>query len=369
MRDFLVTPGLCLMAAAMIGCRAEAPGNQALPDQASSSRTILFVADGAGIAHWSAARLRGDSLAVAAFPAVGLVDPGNTTGPHVESASSATAFAIGEQTIYGAIGVGADQEPRPTVLETAEAGGLATGLVTTTFLLDATPAAFAAHVPSRRQWARIARQMLDQGIEVLMGDGLAWFDSLPIREHYTVVTTPEELGGIDIDRVSRLLGLFDIDRVADPERRAPSLAEMTGTALAILDRDPDGFFLLVENEHTDHRAHDNAPLAVIQAEVADIDRAIRVALDYRTRHPETLIVVTGDHETGGLAVIPDSTGALEARYVTTGHSLELVPLFAIGPGAQAFAGIRSNAAIGRLLLERVRGELSAAPLEPLPFSE
>ncbi|MGH7563384.1 MAG: alkaline phosphatase [Gemmatimonadota bacterium] len=361
-------PGLCLLIAVMIG-GAEARANQALPDQAPPSRTILFVADGAGVAHWSAARLKGDSLAVAGFPVVGLVDPGNTTGSHVESASSATAFAIGERTFYGAIGVGPDQEPRPTVLEVAEEGGLATGLVTTTYLLDATPSAFAAHVSSRSQWARIAREMLDQDIEVLMGDGLAWFDSLPIRERYTVVTTPEELRGVDVDQVSRLLGLFDIDGVADPELRAPSLAEMTGIALAILDRDSDGFFLLVENEHTDHRAHDNAPLAAIQAEVADIDRAIRAALDYRAQHPETLIVVTGDHETGGLAVVPDSTGALEAEYVTTGHSLELVPLFAIGPGAEAFAGIRTNAAVGRLLLERVGGELSAAVVAPSPSSQ
>ncbi|MGH7570578.1 MAG: alkaline phosphatase [Gemmatimonadota bacterium] len=362
-------PGLPLLVAVTIGWGAEAPANQALPDPAPASHTIFFVADGAGIAHWSAAWLEGDSLAVAAFPVVGLVDTGNTTGSHVESASSATAFAIGERTIYGAIGVGADQEPRPTVLEVAEAGGLATGLVTTTFLLDATPAAFAAHVSSRNQWARIARQMLDQDIEVLMGDGLAWFDSLPIRERYTVVTTPEELRAVDVDEVARVLGLFDIDRVSDPDQRAPSLAEMTGTALAILDRDPDGFFLLVENEHTDHRAHDNAPLATIQAEVADIDRAIRVALDYRARRPETLIVVTGDHETGGLAVVPDSTGALEAEYVTTGHSLELVPLFAIGPGAEAFAGIRTNADVGRLLLERVRGERSAAVVAPSPSSQ
>ncbi len=363
MRDFPLMTGVHLLVAVTIGCGTEVPTTRAQPEQ-PASRTILFVADGAGVAHWSAVWLGGDSLAVAAFPVVGLVDPGNTTGSHVESASSATAFAIGERTTYGAIGVGPDQEPRPTVLEVAENGGLATGLVTTTYLLDATPAAFAAHVSSRNQWAKIARQMLDQGIEVLMGDGLAWFDSLPIPERYTVVTTPRELRSVDVDRVSRLLGLFDIDQVADPNRRAPSLAEMTGTALAILDRDPDGFFLLVENEHTDHRAHDNAPLAAIQAEVADIDRAIRVALDYRARHPETLIVVTGDHETGGLAVIPDSTGALEAKYVTTGHSLELVPLFAIGPGAETFAGIRTNAAVGRLLLERVGGQASATGAAP-----
>lgn len=363
MRKLPVVRGFHLLMLVMAACGAEASAGRVQPGP-PASRTILFVADGAGVAHWSAAWLSGDSLAVAAFPAVGLVDPGNTTGAHVESASSATAFATGERTIYGAVGVGSDLEPRPTVVEVAEDNGLATGLVTTTHLLDATPAAFAAHVSSRSQWAEIARQMLEQEIEVLLGDGLEWFDSLPVPEPYTVVTSPTELRALDTDSVTRLLGLFDIDRIADPERRAPSLAEMTSAALAILDRDPDGFFLLVENEHTDHRAHDNAPLATIQAEMRDVDRAIRVALDYRARHPETLVVVTGDHETGGLAVVPDSTGGLEAEYVTTGHSLELVPLFATGPGAEAFAGIQSNATVGRLLLERVSGQSSATGAAP-----
>jgi alkaline phosphatase len=353
-----------LVAVAVFGCGAEVPATQEQRVDDGARRTILFVADGAGVAHWSTAWLSGDSLAVAGFPVMGLIDPGNVTGPLVESASSATAFSTGEQTIYGAVAVDAELEPRPTVLEVAESLGLATGLITTTYLLDATPAAFAAHVPQRNDWAAIARQMLNHDIEVLMGDGRAWFDSLPIRERCTVVTTPEELQAVDPASVSRLMGLFDIDRVADPTRRRPSLAEMTEAALEVLDRNPDGFFLLVENEHTDTRAHDNAPLPVIRGEVVHLDQAIRVGLDYRARHPGTLVLVVADHETGGLGVLADSTGALEAGYLTNGHSLELVPLFAVGPGAQAFAGIHTNAAIGRRLLERVRGGLPEAEARP-----
>ena len=350
-------PAVLSVLSAMIACASGIPARERAggPEVAAATRTILLIADGAGIAHWSAALVAGDSLAVAAFPSIALVDPGNTTGLQVESASTATAFAIGERTIYGGIGVDADLEAHPTVLEVAEEHGRATGLVTTTFLLDATPAAFAAHVPNRRDWPEIARQMLDQDIEVLMGDGLAWFDSLPIREGYRVVTDQAGLEAVDTDTVSHLLGLFAIDDVADPARRRPSLAEMTRSALEILDRDPEGFFLMVENEHTDHRAHDNAPVSVIQAEIRDFDAAIRVALDYRSRCPETLIVVTGDHETGGLAIVPGPDDRPHARYVTKGHSLELVPLFAIGPGAENLTGILSNAAVGRALLDRAAG--------------
>lgn len=358
--------GLCAALAA--GCSRPAA---LAPDSSDGDarRVILFVGDGAGIAHWSAAYLQSDSLSVTGFPVVGLVDPANTSRNLPESASSATAFALGLRTYYRGLGVGPDSTPRPSVLEAAEEAGLATGLVTTTFLVDATPAAFAAHVKVRTQYREIARQIAAKDIEVLLGDGRRHLTSgfvsrRPIeglRDRYVFIDSAEELRALDPDTVERLLGLFDIDRVADPDRREPALAEMTAAALEILGRDPDGFFLLVEDEHTDHRGHDNAPLEVIGAEVLHFDRAIREALSYRSGHPETLIIVAADHETGGLAIVADTIHAkgsdrpLVARYATTGHSAELVPIFAIGPGAERFGGIQTNAAIGRHLMELVAG--------------
>lgn len=351
-----MTPALLSALAALIALAA-AP-------RADARRVVLFVADGAGAAYWSAALYAADSLALAAFPVAGLVDPRNTSRPLPESASSATAFAIGVRTFSGAVGVGPDSLPRLTVLEAAEAAGLATGLVTTTHLIDATPAAFAAHVPNRRQGVDIARQLADAGIEVLLGDGGAAFDpaarpdSLDLiaalgRDHVWV-ETPAELAGLAAaDSVRALAGFFAIDRAFDTALRRPTLAEMTTAALQVLDRDPDGFFLLIENEHTDHFGHQNLPLGAIVDEVLELDRAVRVALEYRAGHPETLIVVIGDHETGGLSLVADSTGALAAAWSTTGHTAELVPVFAIGPGAEEFGGIRTAAAVGRALFRAV----------------
>ena len=117
-------------------------------------RVILFVVDGAGVAHWSAGYLAADSmgrpLAVASLPVVGLLDSRNVYRLMPESASSATALATGVRAYYDAVGVGLDSLPRETVLEAAEAAGRSTGVITTTTLVDATPAAFLAHVPSRR---------------------------------------------------------------------------------------------------------------------------------------------------------------------------------------------------------------------------
>jgi alkaline phosphatase len=131
---------------------------------------------------------------------------------------------------------------------------------------------------------------------------------------------------------------------------------MTEAALQVLDRNAEGFFLLVENEHSDHFGHANLPLADIVAEVLHLDDAIRVALEYRAKNPSTLIVVLGDHETGGLDLVADSTGALAAAWSTTGHTAEHVPVFAVGPGAERFGGIHSGAEIGRALREAVAGE-------------
>jgi alkaline phosphatase len=153
--------------------------------------------------------------------------------------------------------------------------------------------------------------------------------------------------------VTALVGLLADDGMPAAAERAPTLAEMTATALAILDRDPDGFFLMVEGSQPDWREHDNRTLAAVVAEVLDLDRAIAVALDYCARHPETLVVVTADHETGGLAVVADSTGAFAAAYAGGGHTAALVPLFARGPGAERFGGLRSIDAVGRLLLDYV----------------
>jgi alkaline phosphatase len=113
---------------------------------------------------------------------------------------------------------------------------------------------------------------------------------------------------------------------------------------------------MVENEHIDHFGHENLPLGAIVAEVLELDRAIGVALEYRSRNPDILIVVVGDHDTGGLDLSPDSTGSLAASWGTTRHTAEMVPVFALGPGAEEFGGVRTGAEIGRALLRAVGDE-------------
>ncbi|HEX7052278.1 MAG TPA: alkaline phosphatase [Longimicrobiales bacterium] len=350
-----------LFAVLLISACAASP----LPAQEPAPpRVILFIGDGAGVAYWTAARFASEHLSVDRFTVVGLVNTRSASNKVTDSAAGATVYATGLRTYNGAIGVGPDREPRRTVLEVAEERGMATGLVATSTITHATPASFAAHVVDRRMEAEIARQYAAQQIEVLLGGGRRFFDGtgrgasdlLPdLRRRYTYVEDGAALRALDLDTVSTLLGLFADGGMPPAPERSPTLPEMTRAALEILDRDPDGFFLMVEGSQSDWRGHANEPLAAVTAEMLGLDAAIGVALDYQEDHPETLIVVVADHETGGLALEEDDSGALVAHYTTTHHTAAMIPLFARGPGAERFGGLVTNARVGELLMDAVRG--------------
>jgi len=306
------------------------------------------------------------------------------------------------------------------VLELAQEKGLATGLVTTGRITDATPAAFSTHVPNRVYEWEIARQQSVKNITVLLGGGRDSFEAWDrpdstdlialFRESHTVVETPAELRQLETDNVEALFGLFTGSDMPAYPQRSPSLTEMTTAALAVLDKDPDGFFLLLETESTDTEAHARKPYDVIAGEMHDVNETIKIGLEYQRRHPETLFVVMGDHETGGMAVqtagaaslmgstrtglndmrdrlseigallngnesaLADSVRALMAqlstplqqrqrdvghgailvtRYTSENHTALMVPVFAKGPGAERFGGIIDNDRVGRLLMEAV----------------
>jgi len=350
--------------AALTACQATATPEPTTTNEAGSwpPRVILVIADGAGAGHWAALRMVVERPAVEDFAATGLVDTRGADHVLTGSAASATAFAIGKRTYFGAQGVGPDSLPSPSVLEVAEDRGMSTGMISTTAISDATPAAFASHT-TRRTALGAGRQFAASGVDVIMGGGRELFtmvarDQEPpiiesLRNTHTYVTSERELDALDLATTDRVLGLFaEGDMDLAPER-SPPLDRMVEIALEILGRNPAGFFLLVENEESDTQAHHNEPFDVIAREMQALDDAIRVAVAYQHRHPETLIVVTGDHETGGLSVIEDSTGAPMTVYNTTGHTAELIPIFANGPGAKAFGGMLANERVGQLLLQHV----------------
>jgi alkaline phosphatase len=397
------------------------PSTPRLEAQVAAKRVILFIGDGMGTSYWTAAAFAADDLAVKQFSVVGLVDTRSSSSRITDSAAAATAYAAGVKTYNGAIGVDPDSNTVTTVLEIAQQRGMATGLVATSSITHATPAAFAAHVPDRDMEYAIAQQIAEHEVDVILGGGRRYFDGSTrpdsvdllsrLQEQHTYAETAQEFRSLDTGGVQRLIGFFAREHLPSAPRRAPSLPEMATTAIEILSKAPNGFFLMVEGSQPDWRGHDNAVLEAVTAEVLDFDRAIAVGLEYQSRNPETLIVVVGDHETGGLAVqlagvadllrgaaahmdttrsqlieagpvlnladlaLLDSTrvfmarlssrlrrearsqissSTLVARYTTDEHTASMLPLFASGPGAERFGGIKENSQIGQLLLETVR---------------
>jgi alkaline phosphatase len=368
-------PAVLLVTSLLFACSAAGSSGPA-PSSTTPNRVVLMIGDGVGAAYWTAARFSSRSpLAVERLTTMGLVDTRSTDSWITDSAAGATAYATGVRTFNGAIGVGPDSLPDATVLEVARDRGWATGVVATSSVTHATPASFVAHVPSRSEEFAIASDLMDSRVDVFLGGGIRFFDPSTrpdgadllgrVRADYTFVRSAAEFSGLgDLRGTTRLAGLFGENEMPPASERTPSLPEMTRAALAVLDQDPEGFFMMVEGSQPDWQGHANAPIEAVVAEVLDFDRAIAVVLDYVDTHPGTLVVVVADHETGGLAIeaTPDSMRvageppAPWADYTTGSHTGQMVPLFAHGAGAADFGGIKDNDRVGQLLMALVGGE-------------
>ncbi|QDG52663.1 alkaline phosphatase [Persicimonas caeni] len=286
-------------------------------------RIILLIGDGMGVPAVSAASYaHGEPLAMLGMEKMNWMTTHSYEFVTTDSAASASAIATGKKNHYEGVSVKPgttkqNEEDKKqhlkTVLEKAEESGWRTGLVSTSKIVHATPAAFAAHRANRRSYDAIARDMYASGVDVLLGGGPRYFskradgeDLLAAFEKkgYKVAQTKEEIQQAS-ELTTKLIGLPhdpDFPPAGDPNR-AMTLAEMTQSALAVLDRDnDDGFFLMVEGSQIDWRGHDLDGEGVVK-ETLDFDGAVKAALDYARERDDTLVVVTSDHETGGLAVL------------------------------------------------------------------
>jgi alkaline phosphatase len=369
------------------GCAAAGTASVPGPDVAGAAgatlpqRVIVLLVDGGGLAQWTSALHAAGSLAVQEMPVVGLVDTRSGTHRVTDSAAGATAYATGHRTFQRAVGVGLECReiarrdtaavrrdptscaPLRTVLEAARDRGMATGIVTTAAVVDASPAAFVAKSPTRYWYDQIADQFVAARLDVLLGGGRGYFQggaradgrdvTEALCEGALCITTAAELQAYTPDD-RRLVGLFTGEAMPMSHLRSPSLPLMVETALRRLERNPAGFFAFFESESTDDAGHENIPLAEMAREMIDFDSAVRVALDYARRTPGTLVLVLADHETGGMSIL-ERADSVWANYATGGHSGTMVPLFAYGPGAERFGGIRGNDEVGRILMELVEG--------------
>jgi alkaline phosphatase len=309
---------------ALAGCSST--GGPAGSGKAPRNIIILF-ADGAAATQWdfgkySSRVLRGQSFAttdvVFRDGVLGLISTHSHDSYVTDSAAAASAMSIGHKVVNGAVSITPDGKPQRTVMQAAKAAGKRIGLVTTATVYDATPAAFSLNAKSRRDYQALVDQYLALAPDVLMGGGADYF--LPAgapggkRKDGKDIVAAFRSKGHQVARNSaelkaaagpRVLGLFadeDMDFEIDRNpAQEPTTAEMAVAALrALTQQSPNGFVLLVENENTDTAAHQTDAAGLMRALWA-IDDAVKVALEFQKRNPDTLVIVTGDHETGGFS--------------------------------------------------------------------
>jgi alkaline phosphatase len=362
--------------------------------QPAAKNVILLIGDGMGAAHRTAARLysvgRDGELAMDTLPVAGMARTWSTESVVTDSAAAGTALATGVKTFNAGIAVDANKNPVLTILEMAQEAGKSVGLVTTVQLAHATPAVFAAHNPNRSDYLGIALDMFEHDVDVLLGGGEDYL--LPagtpgcyaddgdrtddrnlideaVQKGYKHVCTEADFAAVDPETTDKLLGTFADLEMTRPF--SPSLAAMTDKAIAILSGDTDGFFLMIEGGQIDSAAHANDALNTL-GDTVDFDEAVRLALDFQAQHPDTLVIVTADHATGGLTIedvpqdeacpepLPDDDrecknalhedGPFEEKgggrfwldWTSVSHTADDVPVTAVGPHADDLTGYYEN---------------------------
>lgn len=360
----------CLLSLVLVGC-SNCADKYADCVQPKVTSIIYMIGDGMGLTHVTAAKLAsGSPLALECARYIGLASTHSASSDVTDSAASGTALATGTKTYNGVIGMDTLRQPLTSILRSAAESGRSTGIVVTCQVTHATPAAFVANNISRNNEEAIANDFLTTRPDLFIGGGVKFFEqradgrdiSEELRaEGYRMLYSMEELASVDTLPVGVLLAPVGLPRRS--AGRGDMLPQAVGEALRLLSAASErGFFLMVEGSQIDHAGHNNDAEEVV-SETLDFDRAIAVAMDYADLNPGTLVVITADHETGGMALTSDTERIVDGRalpgegnrtaaaFATKGHSGTMVPVYAYGTGAERFAGLYDNTDIPKRIAE------------------
>lgn len=320
--------------------------------KAKSPKNVIFlIGDGMGMTQlYAGMTANHGKLSIERTTHMGASKTYSADNYITDSAASGTAMATGTKTNNGVVGLDTSGAVVTSILEYAERNDFATGLVSTSAITHATPASFISHVENRGMYEAIAADFLKTDIDVFIGGGANHF--MQRKDSINLVEQLKENGYqvlFDMDQINKVkrgkLAGFAAEDHCPPYLlgRGDMLPEATSTAIQILKKNKNGFFLMVEGSQIDWGGHENNTDYVV-SEVIDFDNAIKVALDFAEKDGNTLVVVTADHETGGMVIVGGDfkEGTVKAVYGTTGHSSVIVPVYAFGPGAEEFSGFYEN---------------------------
>ncbi|MBN2134348.1 MAG: alkaline phosphatase [Acidobacteria bacterium] len=298
------------------------------------------------------------------MPVIGLMNTHAADKLVTDSAASGTAMACGIKTNCKEIGMTPDNHSALSILEACRDIGMFTGIVVTSRITHATPAAFSTHVVSRKEEEEIAKQLVESGINVLFGGGKDYFlpsDTSGSKrdDNLDLIKTAEENGyqfieddtSLDTVDSKYILGLFQMKELTTfaPE---PSLETLTRYAINFLNKGEKGFFLMVEGSQIDWECHDNKKEAMFR-QVLLFNDAVKAALEFAVQDGNTLVIVTADHETGGM-IIKDGEldgSKINISWASGDHSNAPIPVYSFGPGAIKFTGMYDNTELAKKMAE------------------
>ncbi|WP_350292022.1 alkaline phosphatase [uncultured Croceitalea sp.] len=338
-----------------------------------AKNVILLIGDGTGLSQISSAfYFKKTNPHYARFKHIGLIKTSSSKQAITDSAAGATAFASGVKTYNGAVGIADDSTEVKTLVEIASLHNIKTGVIATSSIQHATPASFYAHVINRGLYEDISADMVVSDIDFLAGGGKSFFNK---RKDGKNLLVELETKGFAIDTLA-LGTLSEIQKhskmaylLADEHMKPTAkgrddfLPKATELGIQFLNKDTNNsnFFIMIEGSQIDWGGHANNADYLI-SELIDFDNAIGKALDFAEKDGNTLVIVTADHETGGFTLAStikkDGDGKsysdyneITGTFSTSGHSATLIPVFAFGPGAEAFSGVYENTEIFYKILD------------------
>ena len=328
-------------------------------DQTRSRRIkniIVMIGDGMGLEQVSCGWvLNGGHLNLDNFIYTGLSRTYATDRLITDSCAGGSALATGVKTKYYYMGVDPDGNPVPSILHRAQEKGMKTGVAVTCRINDATPLDFVGHSLDRDDEEVNAAQYVASDVDFLTGGGIRFWQNRTdgrdlvqemVAKGYTFVDNREDLNKVHEGRV---LGLFAPLEMEPSLDRGPVLEDCAMKAIELLDN-KKGFFLMIEGSSIDDWGH-RQKVGYMAEELFDFDRTVGKVLKWAEQDGHTLVVVTADHATGGLTLIDGSlpVRTVKVHFSTKGHNGILVPVYAYGPGAEAFTGVHENAEVSNII--------------------
>jgi alkaline phosphatase len=326
---------------------------------------IILIGDGMGLNYVATNVLIHEDSPFRKFTTIGLSITRSIDELITDSAAAATAIATGQPTKNRYISVDTNYNKLYTIFEHAQSLDMATGVVVTDNIPGASPSPFYIHHESRHEYFEIAEQLIDSNLDVAIGGGTKYF--LPLEEggsrkdrlnlidklellDYKVYYNFDDLS--DSSPSEKILGMLDMGSLPVAEERNYSLGNLTSIAIEHLNENDDGFIMVVEGSQIDWAGHDTNYVYLL-SEMEDFATAINTSLEFAADDGNTLVIVTSDHDTGGMTITDGSYNAdsLKIEFVGVHHTAGFVGVFASGPGSELFNGIYDNYMIGRKLFK------------------